>query len=129
MGKRNNSDDEDNGLDGFESKEEDENNKNAAEAAAENIREACLHVNQAKSQHELANKKIKASQEENIDGSMSHSEKLRCIIMDYSQNAGLPQFGDSQAGPSYYYSPININIFGIVDASIQGGRLDAYIYH
>ena len=47
---------------------------NAVEAAAENIREACLHVNQAKSQRELANKKIKASQEENIDG-MSHSEK------------------------------------------------------
>ena len=49
--------------------------------------------------------------------------------MDYTQNAGLPQFGDSQAGPSYYYSPITINIFGIVDASVVGGRLDAFVYH
>ena len=53
----------------------------------------------------------------------------RCIVMDYSQNAGLPQFGDSQAGPTYYYSPITVNIFGIVDTSIEGGRLDAYVYH
>ena len=48
--------------------------------------------------------------------------------MDYSQNVGLPQFGASQAGPSYYYSPLNVYIFGIVDCGVEGGQLDAFVY-
>ena len=59
----------------------------------------------------------------------SHEESTCCIVIDYAQNAGLPQFGESQAGPSYYWSPITIDIFGIVNAGEKGGELDAYVYH
>ena len=67
--------------------------------------------------------------QDNAVAQKTHKESRRCIVMDYAQNAGLPQFGDSQAGPSYYFSPITVNIFGIVDSSVIGGRLDAYVYH
>ena len=60
---------------------------------------------------------------------LPHSETSRCIVMDYSQNAGIPQFADTQPGKTYYYSPVTVNIFGIVDCSIKGGKLDCFVYH
>jgi hypothetical protein len=40
----------------------------------------------------------------------------------------LPFFGASQPGDTYYFSALKINVFGIVDASIFGGKLSAYVY-
>ena len=94
----------------------------------ERIYEACLHVNQARAQRLLCSQMIKAAEKDAL-ANLPHSKTSRCLVMDFSQNAGLPQFGDSQAGPTYYYSPVNVNIFGIVDASVKGGALDAYVYH
>jgi len=52
----------------------------------------------------------------------------RTFIADYSQNASIPMFGQSQPGDTYYFSPMTINIFGIVDCSIRGGTLAAHVY-
>ena len=76
----------------------------------------------------MRNQKIEEAKED-ARQKKDHTESRRRIVMDYAQNVGLPQFGDSQAGPSYYYSPITVNIFGIVDTSKVGGRLDAIVYH
>ena len=107
---------------------DDDTDENGDAKAIGLMREACLHVEQAASQRKLANEKIEAAVEDEKEDK-AHSKRTRCIVMDYSQNAGLPQFGDSQAGPTYYYSLININIFGVVDTSIEGGQLDAFVYH
>ena len=51
-----------------------------------------------------------------------------CLVADYSQNLGLPHFGGEQPGDTYYYSPLAVYIFGIVDASCSPDKLYAYGY-
>ena len=94
----------------------------------ETIFDACQHVNQARGQRELCRNIITLA-EEDATAKLSHSEASRCLVMDYSQNASLPQFADTQPGKTYYYSPVIVNIFGIVDTSIKGGELDCFVYH
>ena len=37
--------------------------------------------------------------------------------------------GESQPGDTYYFSVLKINVFGIADCSIFGGKLSAHVYH
>ena len=60
----------------------------------ERIEDACNHVNQARGQRELC-KEIMCLAEQDALSLLPHSETSRCIVMDYSQNAGLPQFADT----------------------------------
>jgi len=71
------------------------------------------HVLSAKSQRELANAKKQLSK---LDSYKQKSEpKILTTTIDYSQNLDLPHLGDEQPGDCYYYSPINLYCFGIVD--------------
>ena len=38
----------------------------------------------------------------------------------------LPSFASEQPGATYYYSPLNVYVFGVVDAAID--KLYAYMY-
>ena len=89
------------------------------------ITKASLHVRQAAIQRQLANKKI----QEAIDtADLPHSQRTYTFIADFSQNMELPFFGESQPGDTYYFSPLKINVFGIVDCSVFGGKLSAHVY-
>ena len=48
------------------------------------------------------------------------------LVGDYFQNLDLPHFGGEQPGDTYYFSPLTINGFGVVDYSIE--ELNSYIY-
>ena len=48
------------------------------------------------------------------------------LVGDYFQNLDLPHFGGEQPGETYYFSPLTINGFGVVDYSVE--ELNAYIY-
>ena len=48
------------------------------------------------------------------------------LVADYMQNLDLPHFGGEQPGDTYYFSPLTICGFGVVDYSIE--ELNAYIY-
>jgi hypothetical protein len=50
------------------------------------------------------------------------------LVADYSQNLGLPHFGEEQPGDTYYFSPLSVYIFGIVDVSFSPDVLHAYGY-
>jgi hypothetical protein len=90
------------------------------------LQKATLHVNQAMCQRKLANKKI----QEAIDTrDLPHSQRQYTFIADFSQNMELPFFGESQPGDTYYFSALKINVFGIVDCSIFGGKLSVHVYH
>ena len=87
---------------------------------------ATLHVKQAMIQRKLTNTKIQQA----IDTmNLPHEERHYCFIADFSQNMELPFFGSSQPGDTYYFSALKINVFGIVDCSIFGGKLSAHVYH
>lgn len=51
-----------------------------------------------------------------------------CLVADYSQNLGLPHFGEEQPGDTYYFSPLSVYIFGIVDVSCSPEVLHAFGY-
>ena len=87
---------------------------------------ATLHVKQAIIQRQLANNKIQQAIE---TADLPHENRRYCFIADYSQNMELPYFGASQPGDTYYFSALKINVFGIVDCSLFGGKLSAHVYH
>ena len=43
------------------------------------------------------------------------SRRRLCFTGDYCQNLELPHFGCDQPGETYYYCPVNINMFRLVD--------------
>ena len=49
------------------------------------------------------------------------------FVGDYCQNFGLPHFGNEQPGETYYYSPLGVYIFGIVNYADE--KMNAYCYH
>jgi hypothetical protein len=51
-----------------------------------------------------------------------------CLVADYSQNLGLPHFGEEQPGDTYYFSPLSVFVFGVVDVSYTPEKLFAYGY-
>ena len=90
------------------------------------LQKATLQVQQAMIQRQLANKKI----QEAIDSAdLPHSQLKYTFIADFSQNMELPCFGASQPGDTYYFSALKINVFGVVDCSIFGGKLSVHVYH
>eukprot|EP00957_Ditylum_brightwellii_P029800 2254075-Ditylum_brightwellii.AAC.2 len=124
-----------------ESEDENDNDDNQAphlphqhalgfEPQEEVVREAYLNVVQADKQRELANKKIANAREDNQNNAPHHL-RWYCFIMDYSQNLDLPHYGSEQPVKTYYYCPLNINQFGIVDPSDESlkERLYAFVYH
>ena len=92
------------------------------------IAKAALHVNQAGDQRRLCNSKIKEA-EDDLAANLSFGDSPQVIICDFGQNISCPQLAKSQAGDTFYWSALNVFIFGIVDTAIRGGALDAYVYH
>lgn len=89
------------------------------------INRAKLHVERADAQRKGFNELSERAKSSRAE-SKPRSEHYCTIVVDYSQNLGLPHLGAEQAGESYYYCPLNVNGFGIVD---QGtGKLVTYIY-
>jgi hypothetical protein len=87
--------------------------------------EAAHHVEEAMSMRELANRKIcecKASADK------PRSERVITICCDYAQNGELPSYGNEQPGETYYFSPLTVNIFGVVDTNQDDHMLTAYCY-
>lgn len=90
------------------------------------ILEASTHVRRARVQRALANQKIetaKLHKQQNVH----HSERTYTFIADYCQNMSLPFFGSSQPGETYYYTPLNVYLFGVVDASADD-HLHGHLY-
>jgi hypothetical protein len=57
-----------------------------------------------------------------------HADRKYVIVCDYAHNMPLPHDGGEQPGEIYYFSPLTINLFGIVDLSITPNKLNFYAY-
>eukprot|EP00536_Pseudo-nitzschia_multiseries_P007462 jgi/Psemu1/18018/gm1.18018_g len=90
--------------------------------------DASLHVKQAADQRQVCSMKIKEAHHDYLHG-VQYSERRYCLVVDYCQNAQLPNLGATQPGDTYYMTPLTIAILGIVDCSLEGGSLDAFAYH
>ena len=93
-------------------------NEDETEEYRENIViAAAAHVKSARSQKDLAAKKIELAKE-NTD--------VITLVIDYCQNIDLPHVGQEQPGDTYYYSPIWLYCLGIVNS--HNNSLHAYVY-
>ena len=75
---------------------------------------SALHMTMAKAQHLYRNEMVrwyKEKYKENLH--FNYSEFV--LTFDYIQNLGIPHFREEQPGDTYYFSPLTLNIFSIVD--------------
>jgi hypothetical protein len=92
-------------------------------AGEKTVADAAKHVLMAQEQRELFRMKKEAAV---LSLNKDPSERVLCFVADYAQNMYIPNFASEQPGATYYYSPMNAYVFGIVDTSIK--KLAAYIY-
>eukprot|EP00536_Pseudo-nitzschia_multiseries_P008472 jgi/Psemu1/20491/gm1.20491_g len=92
------------------------------------LMDANLHVKQAADRRRVCSMKIKEAHHDYLH-TVQHSERRYCLVVDYCQNAQLPNLGATQPGDTYYMTSLTIAILGIVDYSLEGGSLDAFAYH
>ena len=83
------------------------------------------HVNEWKAQREFAQAKRDEAKEDLLN-KVQWPNRRDCWVGDYSQNFGLPWFGNEQPGQTYYYSPLGIYIFGMANYATE--VLTAYVY-
>ena len=87
------------------------------------VKKAAKHVHMAEAQRTLFNRqKLEAIRTRFNE----KSERVLTFVCDYAQNMTLPNFGSEQPGETYYYSPLNVYCFGIVDTSSD--HLHAMLY-
>ena len=86
------------------------------------------HVDMARKQRILFNKKKKVAKEDRLLNK-EHHEKSYCFVADFAQNMYVPNFAADQPGATYYYSPLNVYPFGIFDGSTKPSNLSAHVYY
>jgi hypothetical protein len=50
-------------------------------------------------------------------------------VCDFAQNMNIPNFNLEQPGSTYYYSPLNVFPFGIVNCSQEPLQLTAHVFY
>jgi hypothetical protein len=105
-----------------EDEEDDEDDVDEREAR---ISKAYKHVENAQKQRDLFNLKV---EEARSDAALTVAHRLRryCLVADYCQNMALPHFGGEQPGETYYFSPLGVYCFGVVDPTVD--KLFAHLY-
>ena len=89
---------------------------------------AAKHVNMARKQRLLfIAKKEKAK--EDVRNGVKQEDRVYTFVADFAQNMYLPNFSAEQPGATYYYSPLNVYPFGVVDGSTEPTELTAHVYY
>jgi hypothetical protein len=57
-----------------------------------------------------------------------HSKRHYVLVGDYAQNLEAPHFGGAQPGDTYYFSPLTVFLFGLVDLATTPNRMNCYAY-
>jgi hypothetical protein len=90
------------------------------------INKAKAHVEHANAQREEFNAYLAQATHDYL--TKKPKSECRCtLVVDYTHNLSLPHLGKEQAGETYYYCPLNVYGFGIVDQAT--GKLVTYIYN
>eukprot|EP00536_Pseudo-nitzschia_multiseries_P015251 jgi/Psemu1/41809/gm1.41809_g len=69
------------------------------------LMEASPHAIQAADQRRVCNRKRKEAHHDYLHG-IEHSEQRYCLVVEYCQNAQLPNLGATQPGDTYYMMPL-----------------------
>jgi hypothetical protein len=110
-----------------DSSDDEEDGDNGEFREEKLIQAAAAHVEQAQCMREAVQART-AKAAEDLQNSVPHSQRSYAIVADYAQNLDLPHFGEEQPGETYYFSPKNVFIFGVVDLALSPAELFAYTY-
>ena len=120
--------------DGDGSDDDDDNlNKNTEnnedlETQEDIVLKAAKHVEMARKQRLLFNNKKREARADRL-ADKPHEDRSFCFVADFAQNMYVPNFSADQPGATYYYSPLNVYPFGIVDGSTEPSHLSAHVYY
>ena len=90
------------------------------------VLEAAKHVKMAQCQREM----FVGKKKEAVDHANEPQERRTyTFVCDFAQNMYIPNFAAEQPGATYYYSPLNVYPFGIVDCSCQPTELTALMFN
>ena len=90
------------------------------------MEKAARHVSMARKQRELFNAKKELAKS---TATLPARDRVYTFVADFAQNMYLPNFAAEQPGATYYYSPLNVYPFGIVDASKTPTELTAHVFY
>jgi len=95
----------------------------------EELANITLHVQQAKAQRELVNELLSLSKEQATTG-VPHTAWTYTMCCDFAQNMDVPSYKGQQPGETYYYSPLNVYVFGCAEEFSDPGKssLTAFAY-
>jgi hypothetical protein len=90
--------------------------------------EAPLRCLTPRSESKGTEKKINKKATRDRVNNVSHSNRHYCLIADYSQKLNLPHFGNTQPRETYFYTPLTLYLFGVVDTSNNDHNIILVIY-
>ena len=88
---------------------------------------AAKHVDMARQQRLLFVHKKEEAKDHALKGTPQES-RVYTYVADFAQNMYIPNFASEQPGATYYFSPLNVYPFGVVDPSCEPSQLLAHIY-
>jgi hypothetical protein len=88
---------------------------------------AAKHVEMARKQRELF---VAKKEEANLhcETNVEMVNKTFTFVADFAQNMYIPNFAAEQPGATYYFSPLNVYPFGVVDTSTSPTMLTAFVF-
>ena len=93
-----------------------------------NLLRSAAHIAQARAQRTYVNECIRLAKQDYTDNLYFYCRRF-VITFDYAQNLGIPHFGDEQPGDTYYFSPLNLYVFGVANNALPNNHLHGYLYH
>jgi hypothetical protein len=91
--------------------------------------DAAKHCSNAKAQRDYFNRLTAEAKQANTVVPLAHHIRHWLLVADYCQNMGIPHFGGEQPGETYYFSPLSVYCFGVVNALLPKDHLYANMYH
>jgi hypothetical protein len=77
--------------------------------------------------HDMAKEEAMCALEEE-DNTVIHSNCHYVLVGDYAKNLSAPHFGGAQPGDTYYFSPLTVFLFGLVDLAKTPNKMNCYAY-
>ena len=90
------------------------------------MEKAAHHVMMAKKQRDLFNSKKEMARS---TAHLPQEQRVFTFVADFAQNMYIPNFAAEQPGATYYYSPLNVYPFGVVDGSTDPTQLTAHVFY